>query len=776
MRLFLSDSKKNLLFLKKFHLPRYIINIKSKLIILCLVLGLVPLIILGNLVYLDSQSELRTNTYERMDEIAHLQTQAIDQWLTERQVEMEVLASLTGLQSMDAARIAPVIQTYFNRWKIYDNITVIGLDGQTIYRTDNKNLNLADRDYFKRAIQGEAVVSDPVISKASGDAVIVVAVPIYDNANIVGVVTGAISTNRFSSLLKIANNGQTGEAYLINSKGYFVTAPRSADELKKVGLIKDRAEMEMQVHSLGAFRALGGTPGVDEYANYYQKQVVGAYRMINSTGWGLLVEQETSEAFASIDRLRLIVVGSTLCTALVIILSAFYFANQIATPIQRIAKTAGQIADVDLNNLAKHTNVLATGDLTGEMAFQTQSIHYHSNDEVDDLANSFNEIISHLHQVGNAYSIMKMNLAKLIGDILDCASNLREASEQLVISSAQAEVSSGEINNNLQQVTGGISDQTVSSESSATSMEQLSSVIQVVALGAQEQATAVSQASTDLTKVDQYIATVFEKSQIAVKAASDSAQMVQKGARSIDEITSRMGAIKEKAQYAGNTVGEMGRTSNQIGIIVETIDEIASQTNLLALNATIEAARAGDYGRGFAVVADEVRKLAEKSASAAKEITRLIRNVQKSAKDAGRAVDESLDEVGIGVDQAQQSGQTLKEIFHLVEIVNQKTEETDQAMISMHQVYQKLARAITEVSGVIEENTASAEEMAASSGEVSLLIASISTVSQKNKEAVIEVTNSMAEMKLHVNRFNEAAYRLAQMETDLNVAVAKFKI
>ena len=767
---------RKILRVNKIHLPRFFTSIKSKLVFLCLVLGLVPLLTLGVLIYQDSQSELRTNTFERIDQVAQLQAWSIDQWLAERKDDMTVLASLEIIKSMEPSWVGPVIQEYFNQWKNYENMSVIGPDGKTIFRTDDKVLDLADRDYFQQAMQGEVVFSDPIISKGSGDAVIVVAAPIYKDNKIVGVVTGAISTGRFTSLLQAANKGRTGEAYLINWKGYFVTSPRFTDQLKNAGFIKERAEMEMQVHSLGARRALGGTPGMDQYENYRKIQVVGAYRMIISTGWGLLVEQETSEAFASIDRLRLQIVGFSLGAALIIVLAAFYFAHQIASPIQKMAKTASQIAKIDLNNLAAHARTMATGNLTGEITIQTQTLNHHSKDELGDLTNSFNEIIFCLYQVGDAYSAMKINLAQLVKDILDNVSSLREASEKLVSTSNQANSSSQQIETNIRQVAGGIAHQTEASLSSAASVTQLSVAIQGVALGAHEQASSVTQASDGLAKVDQFIETAFERSHNAAQAASSSAQIARQGDRAINEIFNRMQSIKTKAQFAGSTVGEMDKISSQIGDIVETIDEIASQTNLLALNAAIEAARAGEHGKGFAVVADEVRKLSEKSARAAKEITRLIQNVQNSAREAEKAMDESLGEVEVGVNQTQQSSQSLREVFDTIEIVGQKTAETDQAIVSMRQVYQELGQVISSVSAVIEENTASAEEMAASSETVTQLIGSISNVSQENKNAVDGVSSSMTEMNQHISHVHQAANQLAQMGDVLYAAVAKFQL
>jgi methyl-accepting chemotaxis protein len=100
----------------------------------------------------------------------------------------------------------------------------------------------------------------------------------------------------------------------------------------------------------------------------------------------------------------------------------------------------------------------------------------------------------------------------------------------------------------------------------------------------------------------------------------------------------------------------LGEHSQQIGEIIQVIDDIAEQTNLLALNAAIEAARAGEHGKGFAVVADEVRKLAERSSKATKEIAELITNIQKLTAGAVKAMEEGTGEVEQGVSLAVDAG------------------------------------------------------------------------------------------------------------------------
>jgi len=97
--------------------------------------------------------------------------------------------------------------------------------------------------------------------------------------------------------------------------------------------------------------------------------------------------------------------------------------------------------------------------------------------------------------------------------------------------------------------------------------------------------------------------------------------------------------ISEVIHRAEDVINGLGKSSEKIGSIIEVIDDIAEQTNLLALNAAIEAARAGEHGKGFAVVADEVRKLAERTATATKEISELIKGIQGETSQAIKAIE-----------------------------------------------------------------------------------------------------------------------------------------
>jgi methyl-accepting chemotaxis protein len=297
-----------------------------------------------------------------------------------------------------------------------------------------------------------------------------------------------------------------------------------------------------------------------------------------------------------------------------------------------------------------------------------------------------------------------------------------------------------------------------------------------VARGAQEQAAAVGKSAEITAHISAAVQQVTANAQRGAQGAGEAARMARDGAHTVDETVQGMQHIQAAAQLTAQKIEEMSRRSEQIGAIIETIDDIAAQTNLLALNAAIEAARAGEHGKGFAVVADEVRKLAEKSAAATKEIGGLIQGIQATVAEAVQVMAGSTGEVEAGVARANQSGQALANILAAVEGVARQVEEISGAAGQMSVAAGELVSAVEAVSAVVEENTAATEEMAASSGEVSTAIENIAGISEENSAAVEEVSASAEEVSAQVEEVNASAQSLSQMAQTLQSLVNRFKL
>lgn len=406
-----------------------------------------------------------------------------------------------------------------------------------------------------------------------------------------------------------------------------------------------------------------------------------------------------------------------------------------------------------LQEMAGIANQIASGDLTVNVTLRGE------NDEL-----------------GIAFSQMIASLQTLIRMVTGSANDLTAAAGQLASASEQSGEATRQIAITIQQVALGITQQTASVTRTSSSVEQMGRAIDGVAKGAQEQAKAIVVASQVASRINTAIEQVANNVQFVTRDSAQSASYSRDGTKTVKETIVGMEAIRAKVGLSAAKVEEMGIRSEEIGAIVETIEDIAAQTNLLALNAAIEAARAGEQGKGFAVVAGEVRKLAERSSMATQEIAALIKGIQKTVSEAVTAMQASAVEVESGVTRANSAGLVLENILNAAESVFKQAEDAGQAAAKVGAAASELVEAVDSVSAVIEQNTAATEEMAANSSELTQSIENIASVSEENSAAVEEVSASTEEVSAQVEEVSASATSLMEMAKKLQQVVSRFKL
>ncbi|MCK5884735.1 MAG: hypothetical protein KAG61_13680, partial [Bacteriovoracaceae bacterium] len=567
---------------------------------------------------------------------------------------------------------------YMDKFKYYDVFIICAKHGHVLY-TDSKEAdlgaNLNKGKYNDTGLaqvwrdvttEGGTHITDISPYSPSGNVpASFVGTGIKDKqGNVVAVVAIQIPfemvqniTGERSGLGKSGETYAVGTDYLARSDSFL-----NPEKYSVVNSFKGNNQLKSSTVDL----ALKGKSGVQEIKDYNGNMVLSSFTFLDLADdlrWALITEIDSSEAYAAVDKIKSSLTVGIIITVIIVTVLGLLIGINLARPIGKVVE-----------QLKLLINDIIEGKLDSRGDRSTTALDFKEViDQINKLIDSF---VTPMREVmGVMDSLARKNLTKRVegsyqGEFANFKENVNTASDNLqeALSNVNATVSQVEAG-------GG----------------QVAAASQDLSQGATEQAASLEEITSTMNQIGSQVKTNAENANKAQAMSSTAKSTAINGNGQMKEMVVAMDKINESGV--------------SISKIIKVIDEIAFQTNLLALNAAVEAARAGKHGKGFAVVAEEVKNLAERSATAAKETTEMIEESNQNVETGSKIVSSTAS----ALDEIVSSSTEVTELVNEIAIAsNEQSRGVSEIVTALGQIDQ-----------VTQRNTASAEESASASEELS---------------------------------------------------------
>jgi methyl-accepting chemotaxis protein len=646
--------------------------------------------------------EARNQTYTGTEEAILAQIAELDElWMAAADSNPLIQDTISGDEETN-----PVAHILHNFKELYpQNVEVFATDryGALVGSTNRtSDYYQADEKWWQAAWnngEGGVYVGNPEYEESAGITALNVAVPVRNHkGKVVGVLRTTMDLQPIKDIVTRVKVGQSGHITLVDHMGFIIADPNEER-------VRTRIPAPMLNLGLPATKGAHWTELLDEdgtptILGYAKPSYTGGIPAIEDLSWTTLASLEAQEALAPVSASTRVTFLSGAIAILVAAGLAILVTRGLTVQIRQIMRLFGEIG---IGNFEARTEVT-------------------SGDELGSLATSLNAMLDNtltLIQTREERDAMQAAVIKMLDQVSGAAEGdlTVEAEVTADVTGAIADSFNFMIAQ-LREIVSGVQEATLQVSSSA---EEIQATAEHLAQGSEAQATQISDTAAAIDEMAVSIQQVSENATQSATVGTQALTNAQQGTRAVENTIEGMNRIRDQVQETAKRIKRLGESSQEIGEVVQLIDDIADRTSILALNASIQAAMAGEAGRGFAVVAEEVERLAERSTDATKQIETLVRTIQNETSEAVTAMEDATREVVEGSMLADQAGQALGEIEAVSNRLAELIQSISLAAKQQARGSETLAKSMDEIAEVTQQTAAGTKQAAASISTLALL-------------------------------------------------------
>ncbi len=629
-------------------------SIKTKILVIFISLILVSTSVLAFVITYNASNLLRKSSEDSAKIMAEEGAKLVTSRITSNLNALKIIATQEEITSMDWEEQQEILAEQLSITDYLD-LGIVFPDGTARY-SDGSESQLGDRDYVIKAFSGEPNISDVIISRVTGEPVMMVSVPIRRDGEIVGVIIGRRDGNTLSDITRDMSYSKLGYSYIVNNNGTILGHKNKELVLSQYNPITLAAEDSSHLDYANTIQKI-----IDNKKGYLMydyadetgeiSTLYAGFAKITGTNWIFVSTTAESEVMAPITSMNQMVMVLNFIAIFIMALLIYWGSSSITKPTITLSKISYRIANLDL-----------TVDIPERLLKKK--------DENGILAQSMQEIMN--------------NLRKVIGEVTDSALQVSSTAQEL----------------------------TATAEQSASAAEEVSKTVEEIAKGASDQAANTETGSNQAIRLGEYIEMNRDYMLNMNKASDRVNSVVSEGMEEVARLSQITDDNNQATKDIYDIIMKTNESTEQISEASNVIASIADQTNLLALNASIEAARAGELGKGFAVVASEIKKLAGQSAQSTQYIDGIVKELQDNVTRAVQSM-ERVNEI------SKEQSDSVINTKQKYESIRGAMEETMEAIGQLNTSGDEMMKAKNEILDLMQTLSAIAEENAASTEEAS---------------------------------------------------------